>query len=106
MGLLAILSKNTHLEDISPVTQNFLCHSYHTYFILSLKSEKRVTENIKDWTFEVYLLTGEPSQFLSPAEWIIENVLFQILSGSWIFCQMERVYIVFRGLTFYPKSVK
>ena len=32
-------------------------------------------KEIKDWAFEVDLLTGVPSQFLIPANWIIENDL-------------------------------
>ena len=36
-------------------------------------------KEIKDWAFEVYFLTGEFSQFLIPANWIIENDLCQIL---------------------------
>ena len=36
-------------------------------------------KEIKDWAFEVRLLTGEPSQFLIPADWVIENDLCQIL---------------------------
>ena len=36
-------------------------------------------KKIKDWAFEVYLLTREPSQFLILADWIIENELYKIL---------------------------
>ena len=36
-------------------------------------------KEIKDWNFEVYLLTRKPSQFFLFADWIIENVLYQIL---------------------------
>ena len=41
---------------------NILCHySYYAYFILSHKTEKRVTERKKDSTFEVYLSNGKPN---------------------------------------------
>ena len=36
-------------------------------------------KEIKDWAFEVYLLTGEYSQFLISSDWIIEDDLCQIL---------------------------
>ena len=49
---------------------NFLCHySYHAYFILSHKSEKRVTEWNKRLAFEVYLYTGgNPTSSLKMTE--------------------------------------
>ena len=56
--------KKSHLKDIFPVALNFLClYSYHEYFILWHNSAKRVKERIKDWTFEVYLITGEDSSW-------------------------------------------
>ena len=60
--------KNSHLKDICPVMYNFLCHySYHAYFILSHKSEKRVTEWNKRLAFEFYLSTGgNPTSSLFP----------------------------------------
>ena len=44
-------------------------------------NQKNVLQTeIKDWTFEVYLLAGEHrSLFLLSAEWIIENDLCKIL---------------------------
>ena len=43
-------------------------------------NEKNVLQReIKDWVFEFYLLTGEPSQFMISADWIIEHDLFHIL---------------------------
>ena len=36
-------------------------------------------KEIKDWVFEVHLLTGEPHQVLIPADWINENDLYKIL---------------------------
>ena len=55
--------KSINLKDISQVMSNFLClYSYHAYFILSLKSEKHVTERNKR-LFEAYLLTKETSSW-------------------------------------------
>ena len=43
-----IVKKSIHFKDIFQVMYNFFClYSYHEYFILSLKSEKRVTERNK-----------------------------------------------------------
>ena len=48
--------------------------------VKKIANQKNVLEKeIKDWGFEVYLLTGQLSQFLIPADWIIENDLCQIL---------------------------
>ena len=64
-------------------------------------------KEITDWTFKVYLLTGEPSQFLILADLIIGNDLCQILSVVLeFFFQTERDRIFFRGLTYCPNSVK
>ena len=41
--------------------------------------ENVLQKEIKDWAFEVPLLTGEPSQVLIPADWVIENDLCQII---------------------------
>ena len=101
--LLAILSKNSHLKRYFPgyvkrLVSSFL--SFHT-------NEKNVLQRqIKDWSFEFYLFTGEPSQFMISTDWIIENNLWQILSGSWIFCRMEIVGIIFCWQTSSPNSVK
>ena len=48
-------------------------------------------KKVKDWTFEVYLLTGEPSQFMIPADWIIEMDLCQIL------CMVLEFFVNQRG---------
>ena len=37
-------------------------YSCHGYFILLHKPEKHASE-IKEWTFKIYLLTGEPSSW-------------------------------------------
>ena len=64
-------------------------------------------KEITDWTFKVYLLTGEPSQFLILADLIIGNDLCQILSVVLeFFFQTERDRIFFRGLTYCPNLVK
>ena len=81
---------------------NFLCHySYHAYFILFHKSEKHVTEKNKRLSL-LSLFINQGSQFLIPADRIIENDLCQIP----IFCQMERVWIVFCSLLYCPNTVK
>ena len=57
-----MLSKKYYFNDISQVMSNFLClYSYHGYFILSLKSEKRVQKEIKDCAFRAYLFNKETS---------------------------------------------
>ena len=43
--------------------QNFLYLSYHAYFILPHNSENVLQKEMKDWTFKVYLLTGEVSSW-------------------------------------------
>ena len=77
MWLLAILSKSSHLKDISLVIQNFLClFSYCAYFIFSDKSEELVTERNKRlnlWS----LLINWRTQFFIRADWVIENDLCQ-----------------------------
>ena len=47
------------------------CIFYHT-------NQKNVLQKEKDWTFEVFLLPGEPSPLIM-ADWIIENDVCQIL---------------------------
>ena len=73
-------------------------------------NEKNVLQReIKDWVFEFYLLTGEPSQFMISADWIIEHDLFHILSwflNSWFSFETERVEIVFGWLRSCLDSVK
>ena len=40
--------RSINFKDISQIMLNFLClYSYHAYFTLMLKSEKRVTERNK-----------------------------------------------------------
>ena len=49
-------------------------------FLSSRTNEKNVLQGeIKDWAFEVYLLTGEPSQFMISDDSITEPDLYQIL---------------------------
>ena len=73
---MAILSKNGHLKRYFPSYVKFLV----SLFLSFCTNEKNVLQReIKDWAFEFYLLTGEPSQFMISADWIIEHDLFQIL---------------------------
>ena len=75
------------------------------YILFYHTNQKNVLQKEKDWTFEVYLLVGEPSPLIL-ADWIIENDLCQILCVvPEFFFQRERVSIVFCGLTSYPSSV-
>ena len=75
---------------------NFLClYSCHAYFILSLKSEKCVTERNKRLNlWSLYLLTKETSSYSS---WLDHGkYLCQILCLWFLnFYQMKRVWIVF-----------
>ena len=48
----------------------FCLYPYNAYLIFSSKSEKHVTEGNKDWTFEVYLLIGEPISRFRLFEWL------------------------------------
>ena len=76
-------------------------------FFCRTNQKNMLQKEITDWAFKVYLLTGEPSQFLILADWIIGNDLCQIL---WVvlefFFQTERDRIFSRGLTSCPNSVK
>ena len=63
------------------------------YILFCCTNQKNVLQKeIKDWAFEVHLLSGEPSQFLIPADWVIENDLGQIL---WVVLDF---FIKIRGL--------
>ena len=67
----------------------FVCvYSYLAYFILSLKSAKRVTERNK----RLSLFIDKRKQFLIPVDWVIENDLC-----PWFlhFYQKERVWVIF-----------
>ena len=56
------------------------------HFLFCGTNQKNMLQKeTKDWAFEIYLLTGEPSQFLIPPDWIIENDFGQVLCVSWIF---------------------
>ena len=76
-------------------------------FFCRTNQKNMLQKEITDWAFKVYLLTGEPSQFLILADWIIGNELCQIL---WVvlefFFQTERDRIFSCGLTSCPNSVK
>ena len=60
-------------------------------------------KEIKDWNFKVYLFTGEPSSWYTESLKMTCVRLCVVLS---FFCQTERVWIVFRGVTSCQKSVK
>ena len=68
------------------------------------KSEKLVTERNKRLNFEAYLLNEEPSSWFPLIEW--KWLVPDLMRGSWIFYQTERVWIVFRGLMSSPNTVK
>ena len=42
------VKKNSHLKDIPQLSKTFRLYSYHAHFLLSDKSQKRVTEGMKD----------------------------------------------------------
>ena len=94
-----ILSKKVFILKIFPkLCKTFCLYSYHAYFILSLKSDKCVTERNKMLSLWNLILT--------PADWIIENDLCQILCACFLnFYQTERVSIVFCSMS-YPNTVK
>ena len=66
----------------------FSCHhSYIMHISFCRTNQKNVLQKvIKDWHFEVYLLTGEPSQFW----FLLSDLIVDLMRGSWIFCQTER----------------
>ena len=56
------------------------------HILFSCTSQKNVLhKEINDWAFEVYLATGEPNQFLIPADWITKNDLSDPMHGYWIY---------------------
>ena len=60
------VKKNSHLKDISPV----ICFFILIMHILFCRTNQKnvLQKEIKDWTFEVYLLTGEPSSWFALIE--------------------------------------
>ena len=72
-------------------------------------NQKNVLQKeIKDCTFEVYLLTREPSSRFPMIESLKMTCAIawqNPMHVVWIFCQME-VWIIFRGQTFCLNSVK
>ena len=80
-------------------------------FFSSLTNDENVLQwEIKDWAFDFYLLTGEPSQFMISADTESLSMAFARsyvwFLNSWIFGQTERVGIVFGRLSPCPDSVK
>ena len=108
--------KSSHLKVISPVLSKTFCA-----FILIMhnlfchKNQKKVLlKEIKDWTFEAYLLTEETSSWFPLTEetssWFPLTESFKrtcARSYAWFlnFYQTERVWIVFCNIT-YPNLVK
>ena len=70
--------------------------------IFSHKWEKCPTERNKRLSLWILFINYET---LISADWIIENDLYHPMRRSWIFCQTERVGIVFRSLSSCPNSV-
>ena len=73
---MAIRSKNGHLKRYFPSCVKFLA----SLFLSFCTNEKNVLQReIKNLAFEFYLWTGERSQFMISADWIIGHDLFPIL---------------------------
>ena len=94
------MSKKITIQKIFPQLCKTFCVIIHIMHILFCRTNQInvLQKEIKDWTFEVYLLTGETSfdsYWLNHWKWLVLDPM----RGSWIFCQMERVWTVFRGLT-------
>ena len=77
--------------------KTFCIYSYHASFILSHKSDKRVTERNESLNFWSRSIKWG-SKFLIRADWIIENALCQVLCLFLELFIKWRVCIVFRGL--------
>ena len=86
---------NSHLTYISPVIKLFVFLFLLCVFHFVTQIRKNMLQKeIKDWTFEVYLLTGNPvldSHWLKHWKWLAPDPMLV----SWIFGQTQRVWIVF-----------
>ena len=83
-----------------------LClYSYHAYFILSLKSENLFQKEIKDWVFEVHLLTKETSSWFPLNGSVKMTCARSYAHGSWIIIKRREFELFFYSIS-YPNSVK
>ena len=85
--------------------KTFCVYSYHACFILWHKSENVLQKEMKDWTFKVYLLTGEISSWFLLIE-SLKMTFDRSMCDSWICCQTEKLRIVLCDLKSCPYSVK
>ena len=113
---MAILSKKVKLKNDKSLFGEYLLNlkhipqfcKYFCVFILIMHNlfcsinQSVWQKDITDWTFWVYLLTGRPSQFLIPADWIFENDLHQILCMVFEIFVKHSVWIVFLYLMYFP----
>ena len=81
--------ESSHLKRYFPSSVKLFVSSFLSYFLLSQKSEKPVTERNKRLNlWSLFIAWGNP--FLIPPGWIIENG----------FCQIACVVLEFLGLFF------
>ena len=66
-----------------------------SYFFCHTNQKNLLQKERKDWIFEVYFLIGKLSQFLVPADWIMENDFFQILCMVLEVCVKQRGFGLF-----------